>query len=168
MQIRALRAINIKASTKKPATNRTKALVAIRLGLGAKLGHKRLLLILVAIRLALASSLPMYIYQWSGFNRTNQNALKAKCNIYWNNPREEISSPIYSPALGFRRGGQNRRSVFGKTSERLVSGGWVHVSLWTGCHFEDKLQGGHSQGGGMFVCLGVCDEKGESEDTLTE
>lgn len=34
MQIRALTATNIKAVTMKPATNRTKALVAIRLGPG--------------------------------------------------------------------------------------------------------------------------------------
>lgn len=34
MQISALRATNIKAVTMKPATNRTKALVAIRLGPG--------------------------------------------------------------------------------------------------------------------------------------
>lgn len=49
--MRALTATDIKAVTMKPATNRTKALVAIRLGPRAKLGHKRLLLILVAISL---------------------------------------------------------------------------------------------------------------------
>lgn len=37
-----------------------------------------------------------------------------------------------------------------------MSGGWVHVSLWTGCHFEDKLQGGYWWGGWACVSVSGC------------
>lgn len=46
---RTLQPPTSKAAAVKPAANRTKALVAIRLGPGGELGHKQLLLILVAI-----------------------------------------------------------------------------------------------------------------------
>lgn len=40
-----------------------------------------------------------------------------------------------------------------------MSGGPAHVSLWTGCHFEDKLRGGQWWVGGVgsrSVCVRVC------------
>lgn len=49
-----------------------------------------------------------------------------------------------------------------------MSGGPAHVSLWTGCHFEDKLRGGHwwvgrVGGWGESVSVSVCWRERETQ-----
>lgn len=108
-----------------------------------------LLLILLVISLLWASLLLCTYYCWSGFNRTNQNSLRAMCNIYCNNLGEKISTSIYSPPPVFfffcRDGGAAVNEVLFYLFIFFCDGAagvWVNVSHWTGCHLEDEPQGG--------------------------